>query len=195
MPRLLYGLIFTTCVSWASCQPVSAASATGLAQPTVTISDNTEMKAILDADQADREKQPIDWNIVAAADEKRQIRTRALLAANQLHTGQDYLAASFIFQHGRTSDACLLAHALAMVAVGKGNAEAIWIASATLDRYLLNVGQKQIFGTQFSRTGTPGGWTQEPYDRTLISDALRQELHVPTLAKQADELKEYQSLK
>ncbi|MGB8601870.1 MAG: hypothetical protein WCD42_06710, partial [Rhizomicrobium sp.] len=112
-----------------------------------------------------------------------------------LHTGQDYLAAAFIFQHGRTSDSCLLAHALAMVAVEKGNREAIWIASATLDRYLQDIGQKQIFGTQYSRAHVPGGWTQEPFDRELISDALRKELQVPSLAKQADDLKEYQGLK
>jgi len=93
----------------------------------------------------------------------------------------------------------LLAHTLAMVAVSKGDASAIWIACATLDRYLVDIKQKQIFGTQYNRTTPAGGsqttWTQEPYDRTLISDALRQQLGVPSQDAQAKQLEAYQNEK
>jgi hypothetical protein len=70
-----------------------------------------------------------------------------------------------------------------MVAMARGNADAIWIASATLDRYLQAIGKPQVYGTQF--LGKPGGKsTQEPYDRALVSDALRRQLGVPSLAEQ-----------
>jgi hypothetical protein len=154
------------------------------------------MKVIFDADQADREKEPINWNIVGRADFLRREQTRKLLADDALHTGKDFEEAAFVFQHGDQPDDYLLAHTLAMVAVSKGDAKAIWIASATLDRYLINIKQKQIFGTQYNSAAPTGSsqstWTQEPYNRTLVSDALRQQLGVPTQAAQAKQLESYQ---
>jgi hypothetical protein len=79
-----------------------------------------------------------------------------------------------------------------MIALSKGNAAAIWIAAATLDRYLQKSGQKQIFGTQFL-TDPAMNWTQEPYDRRFLSDELREQLGVPPQALQAEQLKTYQA--
>jgi hypothetical protein len=160
---------------------------------TLTDSDtsNAEMKAIYDRDQHDRMTQNIDWKVVGKADEERREQTRKLLAGGALHTGKDYEEAAFVFQHGSTAQDYLLAHTLAMVAVSKGDSTAIWISAATLDRYLEMVKQQQIFGTQFS-SDPKQKWTQEPYDRTLISDALRNQLGVPSQATQAKQLKAYQ---
>lgn len=155
---------------------------------------NAEMKAIFDEDQRVRMSDKIDWNIVGKSDAERRQQTRKLLADGALHTGQDYEEAAFVFQHGDSAADYLLAHTLAMVAVSKGDATAIWIAAATLDRYLENIGQKQIFGTQYS-SDMKGHWTQEPYDRDLISDALRRQLGVPPQALQQERLKAYQSEK
>jgi hypothetical protein len=144
---------------------------------------NAAMTAIFDADQADRRETPIDWTIVGKADAARRSEVEKLLASGQLHTGEDYVHAAFVFQHGDNPRDYLLAHTLAMVAATKREPNAIWIASATLDRYLQMIGQPQIFGTQF-KTPKDGAVTQEPYDRALISDALRVQLHVDTLAEQ-----------
>jgi hypothetical protein len=96
-----------------------------------------------------------------------------------------------VFQHGDRPEDYLLAHTLAMVSVSKGDPTAIWIASATLDRYLEKIGQKQVFGTQFS-SDLQHHWTQEPYDRDLVSDAIRQQLAVPIQALQEEQLKALQ---
>ena len=149
---------------------------------------NAEMKAIYDEDQRVRLAKQIDWDAVNRTDAERREQTRKLLAAGALHTGQDYENASFIFQHGHTADDYLLAHTLAMVAVSKGDAGAIWIAAATLDRYLENIGQKQILGTQFT-TNPDHHVTQEPYARDVVSDALRAQLGVPSAAQQAEMVK------
>lgn len=150
-----------------------------------------EMKAIFDEDQRVRAGEHIDWSAVSRTDVERRVQTRKLLGAGALHTGKDYEEAAFVFQHGDSPQDYLLAHALAMVAVSKGDATAIWIAAATLDRYLEKIGQKQIFGTQF--TSNPKEvWTQEPYDRELVSDALRRQFGVPSQAVQAQQLKAYQ---
>ena len=154
---------------------------------------NAEMKAIFDEDQLVRSTAKIDWSVVSKSDAERREKTRKLLANGTLHTGKDFEEASFVFQHGDKPGDYLLAHTLAMVAVAKGDSNAIWISAATLDRYLESITQKQVFGTQYSRSEKTGlTWTQEPYDRDLISDALRRQLGVPNQAAQAKQLEEYQ---
>jgi len=148
------------------------------------------MKAIFDEDQRVRQSGQVDWAVVGKTDAERREQTRKLLADGALHTGKDFEEAAFVFQHGGKPDDYLLAHTLAMVAISKGDPTAIWIAAATLDRYLENIKQKQILGTQFNNDN--GNWTQEPYDRTLISDFLRRQLGVPSQASQTEQLQAYQ---
>jgi hypothetical protein len=147
---------------------------------------NAEMTAIFEADQADRSagvSAAIDWSVVTPRDEARRARVRALLDAGALASGDDYYHAAFVFQHGSEPGDYLLAHSFALIAAARGRPDATWIGAATLDRYLQNIGRPQIYGTQYS---TPRGRpaTQEPYDRALVSDALRAALGVPDLAEQ-----------
>lgn len=146
---------------------------------------NPEMAAMFNADQADRAPGAggIDWDKVAPRDEARRLRTKTLLNAGKLSSGDDYFHAAFIFQHGGDPQSYLLAHVLASTAVARGRRDAAWIAAATLDRYLQSIGQKQIYGTQYA-TPHGGAPTQEPYDRALISDALRKIVGVGTKAEQ-----------
>jgi hypothetical protein len=158
-------------------------------------SSNPFMRAIFDEDQRVRKDQlqmsAAQWDALSKEDEARRQRTRALLDSDQLHSAEDFRQAAFVFQHGSTPEDFLLAHTLAMVAVGKGDESALWIASATLDRYLQSVDQPQVYGTQF-RSESDQTMTQEPYNRTLISDTLRGELGVPALDKQKEQLKSWQ---
>lgn len=151
---------------------------------------NSTMKAIFDEDQRVRSEKKSDVEMVNKTDAERREQVAKLLKDGSLHTGEDYEYAAFIFQHGQTPDDYLLAHTLALVAVSKGDLDAIWVADITLDRYLHYAGQKQIFGTQFT-SDNGGKFTQEPYSRDLISDALRKELGVPSQAMQAEMLKSY----
>lgn len=157
---------------------------------------NPEMKQIFDEDQKVRQvgSFKIDWAVVKKTDAARREATMKLINSGALHSGEDFTWAAFVFQHGDTSNDYLLAHTLAMVGMRKGYSDAIWIAAATLDRYLQMIHQPQIYGTQFM---TPKGapTTQEPYDRTLISDALRRQLDVPALAAQEKQRKQYDAAK
>lgn len=144
---------------------------------------NAEMSAIFKADQDDRRTPNIDWAVVGPADEKRRARTQTLLDAGALRSGDDFYHAAFLFQHGGTANDYLKAHLLATIAAVRGATKAVWIASATLDRYLQAIGKPQVLGTQYM-IPKDGPVTQEPYDRTLISDALRQALRVPPIAMQ-----------
>lgn len=144
---------------------------------------NAEMLALFDADQAALTLGPFDRQHLVVEGAERRRATRRLLDAGALRSGEDFRWAAFLFQHGSTPRDFLLAHTLAMVAVAKGDRDALWISTATLDRYLQHVHQPQIYGTQF-HTSAHQPTRQDPYDRGLISDALRKELGVPTQAEQ-----------
>lgn len=150
---------------------------------------NTEMQQIHAADQKDRQldSDKTDWVRVSKADAARRQATAKLLADGKLHTGEDFARAAFVFQHGDTPDDFLLGHTLAMVAVAHGQGDSIWIAAATLDRYLQSIHQPQIYGTRFGTKAQK--YTQEPYNRSLISDSLRQFLNVQTQAAQEEQRK------
>jgi hypothetical protein len=61
-----------------------------------------------------------------------------------------------------------------------------------MDRYLNSIHLPQIYGTQFSiQPHEPT--TQEPYNRVLVSDALRRFLGVPSQAAQEEQRKQYES--
>jgi hypothetical protein len=158
------------------------------AEPTTP---NAEMAQIYDADQRVRQDvsklSRADWEEIAKSDAERRTRTRALLDAGALHAAGDYRKAAFVFQHGDGPDDFLLAHTLALVAVAKGDQGAAWIAAATLDRYLQSMHHPQIYGTQFLTSGAR--MTQGTYNRALVSDALRIELGVPTIAAQLEQMK------
>lgn len=146
-------------------------------------STSAEMTAIFEADQNDRKAEKIDWSQVSAADERRRTRTQELLDSDALQSGEDFYHAAFVFQHGDLADDILKAHVLATIAVARGKPAAVWIASATLDRYLHRIGKPQVLGTQYKLSqGEPV--TQEPYNKTLVSDSVRKALHVPGLAEQ-----------
>jgi hypothetical protein len=147
---------------------------------------NAEMTRIFEADQADRAPggPGIDWSAVGPRDEARRARTLALVAAGALASGDDYWHAAFILQHGGETDDFLLAHTFALIAASRGRADATWIAAATLDRYLQKSGRPQIYGTQFVTPNETRITTQDPYNRLLVSDALRQALGVPPQADQ-----------
>jgi len=140
---------------------------------------------------------------LTARGKARQTKVRALLAAGELKTGEDFHEVAFIFQHGNNSEDCLLAHVLAMEAVLKGSDEAKWVEAATLDRYLQSIGQPQVFGTQYpldpnlahlphppvgSQAAFRSGRTLAPYKEEFLPDSARLDFCVPALAQQKENL-------
>jgi hypothetical protein len=149
--------------------------------------DNDEMTAIIARDQADRaETSHVDEQALQKADSERRVQTEALLEKGLLRSGPDFDHAALIFQHGTTSNDYLLAHVLAIIAVSKGQNGAVWISAATLDRYLQSLHQPQIFGTQYKVLNKDPS-TQEPYNHSLISDALRAYMGVPDQKSQENQ--------
>jgi len=147
------------------------------------ITPNEQMAGIFKADQAVRKSMAAfqaQAKQIEKDDAARREQVRALLDRGELRAAEDFRLAAMVFQHGLAPRDYLFAHTLALVALAKGDRSASWIAAASLDRYLLSVGQPQIFGNQFGNDGR----IQEPLDRGLVSDALRRPLNVPTLVEQ-----------
>jgi len=156
---------------------------------------NAEMAEIFRLDQADRQGNPasIDWSVIGPRDEARRKRVRELLDANQLRTGDDFHLAAFVFQHGSKSEDYLLAHILAMAAQAKGRADAGWIATATLDRYLGSIQQPQVFGTQF-QVGEDGKLKLGAFNDGFLPDSVRSALGVATREQLEAQMRELEKL-
>jgi hypothetical protein len=131
------------------------------------------------------ERGKVDWQKVRQRDEQRRLRVLEILRSATLTAAEDYYHAAMVLQHGGQPADYLLAHILTVAAVGKGYQEALWLSAATLDRYLDSVGKSQVFGTQYHQRGPSQPWTQEPYQRDLLTDALRKQFGVPALSGQA----------
>lgn len=149
---------------------------------------NPEMEAIYRDDQAVRQSLEAFESQAARIEKEdavRRQRTRALVEGGELRAAEDFRLAALVFQHGGEPADYLFAHTLALVALAKGDRSAAWIAAASFDRYLRAIDRPQIYGTHFD-TGT---LNQEPFDESLVPDALRRELGVPAVADQREQMK------
>jgi hypothetical protein len=154
-----------------------------IAQPNVSC-DNPELSRLYDEDQADRKPvqgKPIDWSFVGPRDRRRESRVKDLYKSGALHTGKDYHRAAMVLQHAHEPDDFLLAHEFCVAALAKGEREARWLAAATEDRFLMNIGRPQRFGTQYRSSGD--GPVRLYEVGPGVMDSLRGEFSVPTLAE------------
>jgi hypothetical protein len=144
----------------------------------------------------------------AKRDMARREQVAKLLQDGKLVTAEDFREAAMIFQHGTTADDYLLAHVLAMDAMAKGDtsAAARGMAAVTLDRYLQRAGMKQVFGTQYLdaqyafslqhpndkeldkelKAIPDAKQTLEPYNQTLLPDAIRADFCIPEIKRQTN---------
>jgi len=146
--------------------------------------DNAELARLFREDQEDRNPglHAIDWSAVKPRDDARLARVRELYVANALHTGADWLHAALILQHGNGPEDYLLAHEMCVAALAEGEKGAKWLVAATEDRFMMAIGRKQRFGTQYEPAGEPGKFRLAPTD-SGVTDGLRTALGAPPLAE------------
>ncbi len=146
--------------------------------------DNPELTRMFQEDQGDRKPglHGIDWAAVKPRDDARLARTRELYVAGALRTGADWWHAALILQHSSEADDYLLAHEMSVAAVVRGEENARWLVAATEDRFLMRIGRKQRFGTQYEPGDDPGKYRLAPTD-SQVTDELRAVLNAPSLAE------------
>ena len=152
-----------------------------------TVTDNAELERLHREDQSDRtppDGKAIDWSKVGPRDQARLERTKELYRENQLKTGNDYYHAALILQHGRVPEDFLLAHEFCIVAISKGKNDRYtrWLAAASEDRFLMNIGRPQRFGTQYQAYPANAPYKLHKVDEG-VTDELRRQMSTPTLAE------------
>jgi hypothetical protein len=146
---------------------------------------NGELYRIYHEDQNDRQISPerIVWATVSQRDDARRARVREILDQGGARVADDYYHAAMVFQHGHEVADYQLAHQLALKAaeLDPGNRSARWLAAATKDRELMQLGKPQRYGTQFHRSGS-GQFELYQVDPT-VTDEERARWEVPPLAE------------
>jgi hypothetical protein len=144
---------------------------------------NAELARICDEDQKDREAgDKIDWSVVGKRDEERLKRTREIAAQGGLKSADDYFRAALVFQHSSETADYQQAHqwCLKALELDPDLPSARWLAAATEDRFLMNQGKPQRYGTQFKKV--EGKWILWEVDPT-VTDEERAKWDTPSLAE------------
>ncbi len=114
-----------------------------------------ELESLEAADQADREGDisKIDWKKVGPRDLKRRKKALEIFAEGCFTTADDYFNAALIFQHGSVPDHIFQAYVWASKAaqLQPEHSHARSLSQAALDRFLMDSGYKQVYGTQASK--------------------------------------------
>lgn len=150
---------------------------------------------IFQADQTDRDplegRSPIKGdpqdtlNKVAQNDLQRRKRVGEIFGEGCIKTADDYYHAAMVFQHGMIPDHFFQAYIWASRAAELGNKEAKWLSGASLDRYLMNLGYKQIYATQAKTLNNDSAtcWCLWPVDDNATED-LRKAFGMKTVQEQ-----------
>jgi hypothetical protein len=127
----------------------------------------TELADLFAADQKDREDRlsEKDPAMFLARDRARMARARQIfeLRKTAVITPEGLYHLAMLFQHGHNSDDYLKAWQLAEESEKAGHIFGGELAAAAEDRYLLSVGKKQKWGTQFRK---------EEKGKTVLLDML-----------------------
>lgn len=130
------------------------------------------LQQIAAEDQADRAGRPevIDWSVVTPRDIKRRIEVGEIFGRGCFSTAADYAAGAIIYQHGDTADHAFQAFIWSKRGLDLGDQSQKWWVSASLDRYLMRIGHKQLFATQYSKPVGEQCWCLEPVEGSFSEE-------------------------
>ena len=140
--------------------------------PSLQNEKSAELLKIVQEDQADRSgpNDSLDWSKVNPRDLRRRVKVSRIFAEGCFKTVSDYKSAALIFQHGTTADHYFQAFIWSNAAVKLGDDSQRMSVANGVDRYLVKIGHKQLFGTQFSKgpaelsKGAEGRWCIQPVE-------------------------------
>ena len=100
-------------------------------------------------------------------------------------SGERLWKLAMLFQHSQDSKDYLAAMEIATLSAEAGSESGVWLSAAAEDRYLLSIGEKQKWGTQFTKES--GEWSLLPVqtdEESGITDEVRATRHVPARDQQ-----------
>jgi len=140
-----------------------------------------ELNALVKADQQDR-IEPIDWAKVLPRDEVRRKRIGEIFGEGCFKTAADYAAAALVYQHGNSPDHFFQTFLWAKRAVELGDASQKRLMALGIDRYLVQIGHKQLFATQGAKIAGQDCWCLEELEPTF-PEKMRIEIAQRSLAE------------
>ena len=164
----------------AYCVPAVENAQFGAPDTTEGRSITTRVKELFDADQAARTSNEIESVVLFMEDQQWRIETMKYLEQGQIIAAESLCYAAIIFQHGDCPEHYMFANQLAKYSMERGYKAAVWIYAASLDRYLINTGQPQKFGTQYHLVDDQ--WELMEVDPET-TDEERQRYGVPSLVE------------
>ena len=118
---------------------------------------NDELVNLYTADNQERIDQPkgntAEYRAMRARDRERREQVMEMMAANELHTAEDYYHAAHILNHGDTSEDAENAHRFALRSNELGYRPARWLAAASYDRWQMYQGKPKKYGTNYVYDG------------------------------------------
>lgn len=146
---------------------------------------HAELARLYEEDQKDRAPDlgKIDWSVVGKRDEARRKRVLEIMAGGGAREAADYVHAAMVLQHGQAPEDFQKAHdwCVKAIEIDPGYPGARWLAAAAKDRYLMNLGKPQLYGTQYKRDAN-GPWYLWEVDPS-VSDEERMKWDVPPLSR------------
>jgi len=138
--------------------------------------------------------------VMLPADKIRLAQVEEKLNMSETLSSREYLAAAVIMQHGSEPAHYKKAMELSQkaVALDPANKDASWLSCAAEDRYLMKIGQPQVWGTQLDRkmnnTGTYEIHYLDNFDKTARTDEQRKKCGIPSLAEMESKLEKMAKL-
>ena len=156
--------------------------------------DNLQLEDIYQADQSDRQKVYESPQAVAELkqrDAMRKAMTLDMMSKGEVNTALDLYRAAVILLHGSEPKDFLTAHRLAVIAAINGHRPARWLAASSLDRYLMALGQPQIYGTQFEHNAEENKYQLRlPIEDNRLLNWEKKFLNVPPVVERLKQLNE-----
>lgn len=188
--KIFFFTILQICLSFF----INNVSATCLQNPKIQKERSNELQQLQLLDQHDREGlnyrvvSKNDWNKISQSDALRRKRVAEIFAEGYLQSSEDYLAAALIYQHGELPEHFYQAYIWASKAAELGDNSAHNLAALTIDRYLISIEKKQLFGSQAlikNLNGENSCFCLQQYEESF-PDSLRESYSGYTLKKRLE---------
>lgn len=152
-----------------------------------------ELQEIEIADQADRVNfqtmNPEQMMEMSRWDEVRRKRVGEIFGEGCFSKAQDFSAAAMVFQHGNIPEHFFQTFLWAKRAVELGDAKRKRLMALGIDRYLVNIGHKQLFGSQANKSHSEICYCMQQVEKSF-PDTLRKDYAEKTLTESYEFIKE-----
>lgn len=130
---------------------------------------SAEIQMLMTLDQKDR-----STNIVTPEVQKRDLERRkrigAIFGEGCFKSSADYANAALVFQHGDHPDHFFQTFIWAKRAVELGDPSQKRMMALAIDRYLVNIGHKQLFASQAFKEGNSPCWCLQELEGTFLEN-------------------------